>query len=331
MVANPRAVASFAKALMGRGKTDESDAVVLVEFAERMPFQPWVPPSKTAMDLRATTRRIVALVKSQTIEKNRLKSAKATQATPAAVVEDMEDEIAQLEERIKKLSRQAIAMVKADPVLARSFELLQTIPGVAEKTAVRILGEIALLAPDMSAKEWVAHAGLDPRPWKSGSSIDLPPRVSKAGDRYIRTALFLPALVAVQHDPHVRAFHKRLLDARKRPLQATVAVMRKLLHAIYGMLKSGQPFDGTRFCPDFIGPEVSSGAAEPHPREQGAAASEARPGSDGPPAQAGAAGAEGVARPGRSGGATARRRTGPRSQGTLAAERGATSSSPPDA
>jgi transposase len=264
MVANPRAVASFAKAMMTRGKTDEVDAEVLLEFAERMPFTRWIPPAKAAMELRATTRRVRALVKTQTVEKNRLRSAQATNETPDAVLQDIEDDIAQLDGRIKKLTKSAIAMAKADPILARKFELLQTIPGIAENSAIRLLGELVMLPADMNVKEWVAHAGLDPRSWKSGTSIELAPRVTKAGNKYIRNALFLPALVGIRHDPHVKAFYDRLIRAGKRPLQATVAVMRKLLHAIYGMLKSDQPFDGNRFCPDFVDakPKTESGDAE---------------------------------------------------------------------
>ena len=58
MVANPRAVANFAKAMMSRSKTDPMDAEVLREFAERMPFVEWVPPSQAALELRAASRRL---------------------------------------------------------------------------------------------------------------------------------------------------------------------------------------------------------------------------------------------------------------------------------
>lgn len=61
----------------------------------------------------------------------------------------------------------------------------------------------------------------------------------------------MPALVAVQHEPHVRAFYEKLLARGKQPIVATVAVMRKLVHAIYGMLKHGRAFEGEKFyrCP----------------------------------------------------------------------------------
>ncbi len=57
----------------------------------------------------------------------------------------------------------------------------------------------------------------------------------------------MPALVAIQHEPNVKAFYDKLVTAGKKPMQAVVAVMRKLLHAIWGMLKHDQDFDGNKF------------------------------------------------------------------------------------
>jgi len=81
----------------------------------------------------------------------------------------------------------------------------------------------------------------------SGKSVHKKTRISKAGNRHIRSALYMPALSAKQHDPHVKAYFQHLVDNGKLPLQALCAVMRKLLHAIHGMLKHDKPFDNTRF------------------------------------------------------------------------------------
>jgi hypothetical protein len=56
----------------------------------------------------------------------------------------------------------------------------------------------------------------------------------------------MPALVAVLHDPHWRAFSQHLVTKGKVKMQALVAVMRKLLHAIHAMFKSHQPYDGSK-------------------------------------------------------------------------------------
>ena len=102
-------------------------------------------------------------------------------------------------------------------------------------------------AEDLAAPQWVAHAGLDPRPYDSGTSIHRPRRISEVGNRHLRAALYMPALVAIQHEPNVKAFYNKLIAAGKKPMQAVVAVMRKLLHSIWGMLKHDQDFDGEKF------------------------------------------------------------------------------------
>jgi len=100
---------------------------------------------------------------------------------------------------------------------------------------------------DMTVREWVAYAGLDPRRHQSGSSVDRPERISKVGNARLRRALYMPALVSIRWEPNVAAFYEKLVRRGKKPLVAVVAVMRKLLHAIYGMLKHGQDFQGKKF------------------------------------------------------------------------------------
>ncbi len=100
----------------------------------------------------------------------------------------------------------------------------------------------------MSVREWVAYAGLDPRRHQSGSSVEKKERISKVGNARLRRALYMPALVAIRWEPNAGAFYEKLTAERgKKPIVAVVAVMRKLLHAIYGMLKHGQDFQGDKF------------------------------------------------------------------------------------
>jgi hypothetical protein len=100
---------------------------------------------------------------------------------------------------------------------------------------------------DLSVRQWVAYAGLDPKRHASGTSVEQRERISKVGNARIRRALYMPALVAVRCDRHIGALYEKLLARGKKPIVATVAVMRKLLHSIYGMLKHGQDFHGEKF------------------------------------------------------------------------------------
>jgi len=124
-----------------------------------------------------------------------------------------------------------------------------SIPGIANRSAVYLLGELLMLPEGMDVRQWVAHAGLDPRVHSSGTSVNKAPRISRTGNINIRRALFMPALVAIQRDEAVRGFYDRLVHRGKPKVKANVAVMRKLLHAIYGVFKSNSAFDATKCFP----------------------------------------------------------------------------------
>ena len=163
------------------------------------------------------------------------------------VLDDLALAIEQLEARLETLAGKARALIAQEPTLNARYALLLGVKGVGETSAIALLGELALAPPHLTHKQWVKWAGLNPSAFQSGKSIDKKARLSKAGNRYIRQALYMPALSARTHDPHVRAYAEHLIKNGKLPMQAICAVMRKLLHAIHGMFKDNQPFDNTRF------------------------------------------------------------------------------------
>jgi transposase len=262
MVANPRAVRHFGQALLQRSKNDQLDAVVLREFAARMPFQPWRPPSAAALQLVSVARRLEALTDMLAAEKNRRHAASLSEALPAIIRRDIQRSIQTQQRAIDRLTRAALDFLVEDPELSRRFQLLLSIPGFATTSALRLLPELLLLPADLDVRQWVASAGLDPREYSSGTSVQKKVRISKAGNKHIRRALYMPALVAVRHDPQVRAYYEHLQARGKTKMQALVATMRKLLHAIYGMFKHDQLFDGHKvYAPS--SPSVPAPLPEP--------------------------------------------------------------------
>jgi transposase len=125
--------------------------------------------------------------------------------------------------------------------------LLLSIPGIGQLTAAKLLGEIRDVGSFEDARQLAAYAGVTPRNFLSGTSIHKKARISKMGNANLRKILYMPAISAKRFNPIVRAFCQRLLDAGLRPMQVIAAAMRKLLHLIFGILKSGKPFD-----PDFL-------------------------------------------------------------------------------
>lgn len=248
-VLNPKTVNRFAATLC-RSKTDPADAQVLAEYARRMPFQSWHPPQAAALELRTITRHIAALTQQHTRQSNRLHAASASTTGSGCVQQDLKRSLRDLERRVEKMRRAALAVIELDAELGPRFALLLSMPGIGEISALNLLGELALLAPSLTVRQWVAHSGLDPAHHDSGTSVHKRSRISRAGNRYLRRALYMPALVAVRHDPHLRAFYQALLARHKAKLQALIAVARKMLHAIFGMFRWRTSSNGSRLFPD---------------------------------------------------------------------------------
>jgi len=153
------------------------------------------------------------------------------------------------EDRMKQLRREARRLIARDAELDRRYRLMLTVPGIGETSALQILGELVVLSDTADARQWVAFAGLDPCIFTSGSSVEKRPRISRGGSRHLRRALYMPALVALRREPHLKRFYERLLSRGTARLQAVVALMRKLLHALFAMFRANQPYDGSKLCP----------------------------------------------------------------------------------
>jgi len=249
MVANPKATHHFAEAILQRRKNDPVDAAMLREYGRRMDFVSWQPPRHELFGFRALTREVQALSKTVAAARNRLHAITTTQLAPTAVIGALERQIAHNQTLIDELVAAAVAQTESDPELARLLARTDSVPGFAAKAAVLVIGELAVLPP-MTARQWVAQAGLDVREECSGTSLARRPRLSKRGNKRLRVALFYPALTAARCCPAAQAFVERLVTHGKTRLQAIVALMRKLLHGLHAMWRNDEDFDAEKlFAP----------------------------------------------------------------------------------
>lgn len=245
-VINPRAAHHFAQVLLERTKTDRVDAELLAEYARRMELRPWRAPDRKWLALRDISRRINRLIRMRTAEKNRLHALQSKRHSAQVLVQDVTEEIDQLTARIERLAATARAWISEDPELKRRFELLTTVKGIAQASALALIGELCLLPDSMHANQVSRHAGLDVRLHQSGTSIQRPGRLSKAGNVYLRTALYMPTLIFIQRDPRARAHYMALVDRGKKKMQAVCAVQRKLLTGLWACIRADEPFDSTK-------------------------------------------------------------------------------------
>ncbi len=235
-VINPAQIKAHGTALGTRTKTDAVDARLIADFGYRHEFVPWQPPPQAERELRALVLRLDALQRMRVQEGNRLEVA------PATVRASVEAHLGWLDTEIDALVRAIRQRIKDDPDLRQKAGLLESIPGLGERTIAALLA--FSVTPDRfrTARQVAAYAGLNPRRHDSGS-LHRPARLSKVGHAFLRKALYMPALVALYKTAWGRLFLARLTDTGKPPKVIIGAMMRKLLQVAFGVLRSGLPFN----------------------------------------------------------------------------------------
>lgn len=242
-VINPKSFHNFAKLTLTNSKTDGIDAQLLAEFGERMTPRLWVAPSPAHLALRAMGRHLNRLTGHRTRNKNELHALQATGTTVQILIDDEEEAIASLDRRIERIRKAAREEITLCPDLELRFNCMLAAPGVAEVSAISLLAELATLPITLKSAQVSRHAGLDVRLTQSGSSVDKPGRMSKAGNGYLRAATFMPALSAIRCDRYVKAFYEGLVARGKKKMQAIGAVMRKYLTGLWACIRAGEKFD----------------------------------------------------------------------------------------
>jgi len=236
-VVNPAQIKAFGASRLVRTKTDKVDASLIAQFcAERCP-PPWQAPSPHEQALRAMVLRLDALQSMHVQESNRLLVARE------AVRGGIEAHLKWLDEQIGELAKRIKSQIDDDPDMRDKRQLLESIPGIGERTVAVLLAFYSAPERFKNARQAVAFAGLDPRHHESGSSVRGRTSLSKVGHAFIRKALYMPAMVAAYKTTWGGKFRQRLALKGKHSKLIIGAMMRKLLQVAFGVLRSGKTFD----------------------------------------------------------------------------------------
>jgi len=248
-VVNPARIKGFAQSQMQRNKTDKQDSATIATFCAQTTPAPWTPPTDAQRKLRALVRHREALIKTRIQQQNR-----RSDATDADVCASLQLLLDTLTAEITKVEQQIKAHLAQHPALRANAQLLQTIVGFGLVTVQKLLAEFPDLEHYESANAAAADAGLTPAHYESGTSVRRRPRLSKVGKAAVRAALYWPAITAMTHCPVMKQFAARLAGRGKAKGVIIGAVMRKLLHIAYGVLKHKTPYDPTKV----LGPAAPS-------------------------------------------------------------------------
>lgn len=249
-VINPKSFRHFAALKLKGSKTDAIDSALLAEYGECLNPPLWTPPPATRLAVRDLGRQINRLVHARTQAKNRLHALSAKQGTLKMLLEDEQEGIELLDRRIHRLTQAAREYIQESTGLSQYWNHMLAAKGIAETSALAILAELCVLPEDMKAAQVSRYAGMDVRLSQSGTSVNKPGRMSKAGNAYLRAALYMPAMAAVRHDPRAKAFYEALVARGKKKKQALGAVMRKYLTGLWACMQTDTPFDSALLFSD---------------------------------------------------------------------------------
>ena len=242
-IINPAQIASYAKAQLRRTKTDNVDAQVILSFAQSQHPPEWQPESESLRKLYYLVVEADQIKKSLRQWSNRKHSHKYIHNLPEIVKKTNQALQRSLTRQLDKINQAIEQLCRQDSQLKQKTELLCSIPGVSNHSAVRILAYGRNALTDFNRNALTAHAGLAPAQKQSGISVNGKARIAKQGDRRLRASLYMPALVAAFHNPILKTFYLKLLDKGKPKMVALVAVMKKLLLMIQALLKNNIPFN----------------------------------------------------------------------------------------
>jgi transposase len=237
-VENPRRIKGYAACRNQRSKSDPADARLIAHYCASQRPPAWQRPSAAEFKIRALSRRLDSLKIQLNAENNRLELT-----GDPFIKRDIKAHLRFLQTHIAKVEAELLATIKGDATLQRNHQLLCSIKGVGELSAAIILAELPDLSCLRDGRQLAAYAGVTPRHKQSGTSGSSYTPMSKAGSSRLRKALFFPAMSAMTHNKLCRTFANRLKEKGKKPIVVIGAVMTKLLHLVFGILRSGMPFN----------------------------------------------------------------------------------------
>jgi len=238
-VVNPMPIRAFRMSKMIRQKTDKTDSEVIAQFCLQNKPILWSPKPRENKELHEIKVRIDFLKK----EHNRLINSLEKEYINESVKKSINEEIEFIKKQIKTLENEVKKIVKGNEKLKKQFDLLTSIKGVGAKTSLTILADMPDVDSFKDAKQYASFTGVTPSHFLSGTSVNGGSHISKIGSKKIRKVLYMCALVVKNRNKHFEKFVQKLEKKGKSAKVIIVAIMRKLMHLFFGMLKKNEKFD----------------------------------------------------------------------------------------
>jgi len=235
---NSYAVLSHGRSKNYRSKTDRIDAYLLADYCLKENPPSWEPPAPSQTELAEIQARLDQLEEAIAQERNRLGAG----GSSAVVQCDIQEHLVQLVVRKEQLEKAAKELIQGDALLSANFKIVNSILGLGAHSSLALLSAVRF-DRFQKPRSVGCFAGLTPRRYESGVSVQMHECISRRGSNQLRKRLYFPAMVAMQHNPQMRAFAERLRENGKPPKVIICAVMRKLLVLAATLIRKQEYYD----------------------------------------------------------------------------------------
>ncbi len=238
----PNMAKKYTESLGINSKTDKLDAKSLGQLGAERKLRIWEVNPDVYQNLKQLTRERENLINERTRIKNQLHSMQHSANSIKSPMKRSQERISFLDYQVKEIEGELRQALSEDKELSNKAAKLQTIPGVALITSAVIIAETNGFASIENIKQLTSYAGLDIVEKQSGKWRGKS-KISKKGNSHIRKALYFPSFTLIKNDENMNKLYSRLIEKKKLPMIAAVAVQRKLLGLMYVLWKNDIEYD----------------------------------------------------------------------------------------
>lgn len=242
----PNKVKAYARSFNEKSKSDEIDTDLISRLGAERELRIWEPAHQNIRQVKRLNRQRQVFVNERSEFKNRLHAVRHSQGLFCEIVERYEAMIKYLDQQVKAIELEIKKLCKQEKALSNQVNVLKSIPGVGQITAVAVLAETGAMKLFKSREQLVSYAGLDVVTYQSGSSVNKKGRISKRGNVHLRTALYMSAVSLTRSSGPFKDLYLRVLKRSGVKKKALIAVQRKLLIVMYALIKNNEKYDVDR-------------------------------------------------------------------------------------
>lgn len=238
----PNKISNFHRTLEVKTVTDKTASETIARFGLERKLDSWTKPEPVFRKIRQLTRERDQVIQARTVAKNQLHAEQAEAEPGKKTIERLKKQIALFNKQEQEISQDIQTLVKTEEHVSKAIKLISSVTGIGWLTAATVLAETNGFELIRNKRQLSSYAGFDVREKQSGTSVKGKPKISKRGNKYLRKAMYMPALAAIRHDERFKDIFARLVARHGIKMKAAVAIQRKLLELTFTIYKTNTPY-----------------------------------------------------------------------------------------